>query len=268
MLVSHEVPLCLLEQSSMFNDYDYCLSHLLDENEQYKDFYIHQAKTGRQVIVDNSVFELEKSVTSDDLIRYIEMIKPSHYIIPDVLDDAEATVQNVIEWNKSIPGMRVGVVQGNTMEEALWCLNEIVDHVDVIAISFNCEFYKTVFNLDCNVMNINFAYARYTFIMYCIQLGLFSSKCIHLLGCSTPLELAAYNNIARVLSVDTSAPIMWTLDNRQMFPACITEKPNGKLYKQMEINPDDINTSLLYRNINTFKELTKTPYPANLYAKI
>ncbi len=28
--ISHEVPFCLLEKSREFNDYDYCLPHLMD----------------------------------------------------------------------------------------------------------------------------------------------------------------------------------------------------------------------------------------------
>ena len=36
MKISHEVPFCLLEKSREFNDYDYCLPHLLDQNEEYK----------------------------------------------------------------------------------------------------------------------------------------------------------------------------------------------------------------------------------------
>ena len=31
MKVSHEVPRCLLTASTEFNDYDYCLPHLLDQ---------------------------------------------------------------------------------------------------------------------------------------------------------------------------------------------------------------------------------------------
>jgi hypothetical protein len=33
--ISHEVPFDLLDLSTKFNDYDYCLPHLLDESEQY-----------------------------------------------------------------------------------------------------------------------------------------------------------------------------------------------------------------------------------------
>ena len=37
--ISHEVPLCLLELSKQFNDYDYCLPHLLDQDEEYKNYF-------------------------------------------------------------------------------------------------------------------------------------------------------------------------------------------------------------------------------------
>lgn len=40
MLVSHEVPLSLLEKSRSFNDYDYALVHLLEIYPAYKQFYI------------------------------------------------------------------------------------------------------------------------------------------------------------------------------------------------------------------------------------
>ena len=35
MKVSHAVPSCLLTASPEFNDYDYCLTHLLDQDEDY-----------------------------------------------------------------------------------------------------------------------------------------------------------------------------------------------------------------------------------------
>ena len=38
MKISHEVPKCLLNNSREFNDYDYCLPHLLDKDEHYRNF--------------------------------------------------------------------------------------------------------------------------------------------------------------------------------------------------------------------------------------
>ena len=34
--ISHEVPLCLLEESLKFCDYQYALPHLLESNETYR----------------------------------------------------------------------------------------------------------------------------------------------------------------------------------------------------------------------------------------
>ena len=38
MQISHEVPIALLKKSKDFNDYDYCLLHLLEKPE-YKKYY-------------------------------------------------------------------------------------------------------------------------------------------------------------------------------------------------------------------------------------
>ena len=38
--VSHETPLCLLDDSRLFNDYDYCLPHLLDQEQGYQDYFL------------------------------------------------------------------------------------------------------------------------------------------------------------------------------------------------------------------------------------
>ena len=57
MKVSHEVPKCLLNNSREFNDYDYCLPHLLDEDKHYRDFFYESKKQGRYIIMDNSLHE-------------------------------------------------------------------------------------------------------------------------------------------------------------------------------------------------------------------
>ena len=42
MLISHEVPKSLFNQSLEFNDYDYALVHLFDKDPEYLKFYIQQ----------------------------------------------------------------------------------------------------------------------------------------------------------------------------------------------------------------------------------
>ena len=55
MKVSHEVPRCLLLASQEFNDYDYCLPHLLDQDEEYKQYFLDAKKAGRYIVMDNSL---------------------------------------------------------------------------------------------------------------------------------------------------------------------------------------------------------------------
>jgi hypothetical protein len=59
--ISHESPLCLLEKSREYNDYDYALVHLFEKYEQYYNFFAKSLKLGRRVILDNSLFELKES---------------------------------------------------------------------------------------------------------------------------------------------------------------------------------------------------------------
>jgi hypothetical protein len=42
--VSHEAPLCLLSDSRLFNDYDYCLPHLMDEEPGYEEYFMGNPK--------------------------------------------------------------------------------------------------------------------------------------------------------------------------------------------------------------------------------
>ena len=54
---SHEVPLSMLEQSRAFNDYDYALVHLFEKYPKYYDFFKKSIEMGRDVLLDNSIFE-------------------------------------------------------------------------------------------------------------------------------------------------------------------------------------------------------------------
>ena len=77
MKVSHEVPRCLLNNSREFNDYDYCLPHLLDEDEHYRDFFYESRKLGRHIIMDNSLHELGESYDFERLHYWIKELEPN-----------------------------------------------------------------------------------------------------------------------------------------------------------------------------------------------
>ena len=68
--VSHEVPLALLEDSYVFNGYDYCLPHLLSKYDQYKKYFVQARKDGRFIIMDNGLFE-NVNHTEEELLEAI-----------------------------------------------------------------------------------------------------------------------------------------------------------------------------------------------------
>ena len=45
--VNHEVPRSLLSSSYKFNGYDFCLPHLLDQDEEYLQHFLDAKRKGR-----------------------------------------------------------------------------------------------------------------------------------------------------------------------------------------------------------------------------
>ena len=74
--ISHEVPLVLLKRSREFNDYDYCLPHLMDQHEEYQDFFLESRDKGRHIMMDNSLHELGVPYHEERLFHWLDELKP------------------------------------------------------------------------------------------------------------------------------------------------------------------------------------------------
>ena len=113
MLISHEVPKSLFNQSLEFNDYDYALVHLFDKDPDYLKFYKDCVAQGRHVLLDNSIFELGEAYDNESFAKWVEELKPTEYIVPDALENAGKTMQQMEDWNRSyrsLPGKKIGYV--------------------------------------------------------------------------------------------------------------------------------------------------------------
>ena len=95
--VSHEVPPVLLSLSKHFNDYDYMLPHLMDENEAYRDYFQLAKHNGRYIVMDNSLHELGHAYRTDRLLHWINELKPDEFIVPDVWEDDYESIRNARE---------------------------------------------------------------------------------------------------------------------------------------------------------------------------
>ena len=94
MKTFHEATNSCFERVQQITDGDYCLVHLYDENEQYKEHFDNAVRKGREVILDNSIFELGTAFDSQDYLQKIKELNPTWYIIPDALEDCDQTLQN------------------------------------------------------------------------------------------------------------------------------------------------------------------------------
>ena len=148
MKVSHEVPRCLLTSSPEFNDYDYCLPHLLDQDKEYKKYFQWAKKQGRYIVMDNSLHELGHAYDWKRLRYWIDKLEPDEFIVPDVWMDYAQTHAQAKYWKQFLyPDNTtvVAVVQGKNEGEAVMCFNNLKTlGYEKIAISYGATWYNSL----------------------------------------------------------------------------------------------------------------------------
>ena len=263
LLVSHESPIQLFYESLKYNDYQYCLVHLMEENDEYKDWFLTVNKRfGADVLLDNSIFELGESFDPKKYAYWLREINPNYYIVPDVLEDAKGTMYQWQNWslnhkpaeNKSL---KIGVVQGKTWQELVDCYRFMAEEADYVAISFDYSYYtytgygRDKLDLWCT--------GRQRFIQDLIDKGYWEwSKPHHLLGCSLAKEFGYYvdRSITNIRSCDTSNPIVAALKGlRYNGNLGLQQKPSTMLCDLIKAEVDEDTLELVQYNTKMFKQI-------------
>ena len=265
MKVSHEVPRCLLTASPEFNDYDYCLPHLLDQDEEYKQYFFDAKKAGRYIVMDNSLHELGEAYQWDRLKHWLFELEPNEFIVPDEWMDYTQTQVYAKYW-KQIPmpeeTVRVAVVQGKDYVDAWKSFRGLKElGYKKIAISYGATWYNDLFphvNKD-----LGKALGRLTFISKLIQEGELSKyDRIHLLGCAVPQEFGWYRDLKFVESIDTSNPVMAALEGIEYDESGLTKKPTANMNDHFGVKFEDIDYKLILHNTTLFRKINGLrPYP-------
>lgn len=214
MKIAHEAPTSIFAAVQRMTDYDYALVHLFEENRLYYRMFRDAVINGREVILDNSIFELGTAFDSDLYFKWIEELQPTYFIIPDVLEDTLGTLRSMDRWFSryytSSNIKSIGVIQGKTYDELVDCYKNVVPRVDKVAISFDYSYYN---DSTEQLRPINkyaaWMFGRQKFINSMLDDGIIDvNKPHHLLGCGLPQEFIAYKNFNWIDSVDTSNPIV------------------------------------------------------------
>jgi hypothetical protein len=259
MKISHESPLCLLDRSRSYNDYDYALVHLFETEPTYYQFFKDSVAQGRHVLLDNSIFELGTAFDSERYAHWIKELQPSEFIIPDVLESALGTMDNALDWKEKysdLPGKTIGVVQGKTYEDLVQCYDylDTVIGVDKLAISFDYSYYLEV----CPHPNkwMGYALGRVQTLTRLLNDGVINTKKPHhLLGCALPIEFMFYRKEFKWLeSLDTSNPIVHALLGIGYEPGGLDAKKSLKLIELLNTPEPSVATMhTINHNIKYFR---------------
>jgi hypothetical protein len=261
MKVSHELPLDLIRYAYKWNDYDYCLPHLIDQYDEYRSFFEYSRLQRRFIIMDNGLFEGVEH-TTEDLLDKINLVRPNIFIVPDAWNDSTTTLVNAKSWminyRPNIPKEveLMAVCQGKDMGELATTYQTLVD-LGYTHIAFNhssIAYQKEYEGLDHLKASM---YGRMEFIR-----RLVANKIIrptfyhHLLGCSLPQEFMAYKDWGFVRSVDTSNPILVGAEGKRYTDSGLTWKPKEKLEYYFEKNLHGQIEDIIF-NVNRFKSFIK-----------
>ena len=263
MKVSHELPLGLMHHAYEWNDYDYCLPHLLDQYEQYKLFFQKSKKDKRFVIMDNGLFEGVEH-TIEDLLEKTHLIQPDIFIVPDAWNDSTSTVRSAKHWMmnygkklKEIGVELMAVCQGQDMGELIITYQTLVDlGYTHIAFNHSSVAYEKAYPGEMPKLKKQM-YGRMEFIRRLVESGsIRKNHYHHLLGCSLPQEFMAYSDWKFIRSCDTSNPILVGAEGVRYTDSGINFKPEHKLEHYFEKNLEDRIEDIKF-NVARFKSYVK-----------
>lgn len=257
--ISHEVPLCLLNESLKFNNYDYCLPHLMDKHEEYKNFFMKSKENGRHIMMDNSLHELGVPYSDERLFYWLQVLEPHEFFVPDYWENKAQSIVSAKKWSEIQNGFPhitfIAVVQATSIAEAIECYQVYKDlGYKKIAFSYGASYYNEV-SAHSNKA-VGKALGRIQVVNHLHSIGLIhNNDKVHLLGCSVPQEFGFYKNLSYIESIDTSNPVMAGIQGLRYESNGLYIKPTVNMNECFEISKDEIDIELVNFNVEQFKQI-------------
>lgn len=257
VLIAHEAPKSIFWEVEKYTSYSYALVHLFEEDPEYLNLFKEAVRKGREVILDNSIFELEKAFDPDRFAYWVNELRPTWYIVPDTLEDGVSTVQQMEQWNKTyadnVYGKKIGVVQGKTYEEIKACYQYMdkVSGADMIAISFDYSYYTASFAHPNKY--VSWMLGRVKLLGDLVRDGIINEdKKHHLLGSSLPQEGLFYRQYPWIYSMDTSNPVVHGIKAIEYSEVGLWSKESQKLVELINTPQEEIDLNKVLYNIHKF----------------
>jgi len=260
ILISHESPLCLMEKSLDYNDYQYILPYFYKRYPKYKEFMDNYKG---MTICDNGLFEGE-TYTIQDQIQLIKDTNCTIYIVQDEWNDSILTLKNAKYWmslknNGSLDEKLnlMVVIQGKTFGEMEVLYQQCVD-LGYRHFAFNhssMAYQKEVESLDNELTKAKVG--RINLIRRLWNKNIIKEHhWIHLLGASDITEFGYYEKALPgiVNSIDTSNPIIKGIEKEIYNEENIKIKSTSKMEKYFDKELEDEQNICILTNIELFKK--------------
>lgn len=253
----HEAPISIFKEVQEVTYGDYALVHLFESSEAYFQMFKQAVRDGRDVILDNSLFELREAFDAERYVYWIKRLEPTWYIVPDSWKNSAETVKMFHEFvakYPNLPGKRIGVAQGLGLEDTAQCYKSIEPLCDKVAFNFDGSVaWKSLTKISMNKY-LDMSAGRRLLISLLDDLGVINhDKPHHLLGCGVPQEMALYTE-TWIDSVDTSNPVMWGLLKKRYLLNGMDMKPSEMMANIMHINVTESQLHDVIYNIGRFQD--------------
>lgn len=322
-----ELPLCMLKEwNTTLNDMDFVLYHLyLHHKDTYGKYFLAERKkeikmrenkanfgraNGRYriMILDNSAYEFYvkgESIDFDAYMKCVQELKPDYFILPDTLMNKNKTLEDTkaflnIDYVNEIKELRekynvqpMGVLQGNSIQEMLDCIQEYSDlGIQAIAIPFHNSFFADELGQTKNIdwpdfeknnlalpkitqkvelindgengeprehlverLDNNYARGRIHFIHRYRHLLKMAFKYIHLLGSHNPLEIRYYKDLKLIDSFDTGYPVKLAIEKPKTILGTEKSKPDIIIDEFFDKKLKEEQIKSIIKNIEVFKKI-------------
>lgn len=199
-------PVSQLERFATQSKFHLILPHLIEQYPAYKEFYTYRAKEGDHVLIDNSIFELEKSFDYRKMIEYAEEIGAVEISAPEVLKDRDASRELRDEFLEYYvkSGSKVNILavaQGRSIQEVENSYFELlgISEIKALGLPFdlddNTGEYASTEGIES--LTLRRVLNRYSLICGIDVIAILDKlelKPTHLMGLSDAVELQLYKH--------------------------------------------------------------------------
>lgn len=203
-------PISYLDPYAISSTRHLVLAHLVDQNEQYANFYKQRSVLGDYIMMDNSAYELLEPYSPDKLLSLAEKCGAHAIVLPDYpFQPADMTINAANSFaqifhdagyaNFFVPQSKRGDFD-DWIKAYQWAANNPL--IDIIGMS--------ILGIPNALPNIDPAYARVVMTSILKDRGIFADdKIHHYLGLNSGvnLEIPSLLRMNALNSIDSSGPV-------------------------------------------------------------